>query len=249
MKIVDDACHALGTSHIAQDATRSFAGQNAFCDLSVFSFHPVKAIAMGEGGAVTANDPDLAARLARLRNHGMTREDGAFRNTAEAFDESGHANPWYYELPEPGFNWRANDMQCALGLSQLSKIERFLAARRALAAQYDALLAPFAPRLRPVARTRTCLPALHLYAALIDFAACGVSRAETMRRLAEAGIGTQVHYFPVHRQPYYASRFATPELHDAERYYARVLSLPFFASMTREDPPRVVEVLTDILGL
>jgi UDP-4-amino-4,6-dideoxy-N-acetyl-beta-L-altrosamine transaminase len=249
LKIVDDACHALGASHIAADSTRSLVGQNEFCDLSVFSFHPVKAIAMGEGGAVTTNDPQWAARLKRLRNHGMTREAGEFAQVADAFDEAGRVNPWYYELPEPGFNWRASDLQCALGLSQLAKLERFLKTRRALAAQYDALLAPYAPLLKPVARQRSCLPAWHLYAVLIDFAACGVSRAETMRRLAEAGIGSQVHYFPVHRQPYYVARYATPALAGAERYYARALSLPFFASMTRDDPVRVVRDLMRILNL
>jgi UDP-4-amino-4,6-dideoxy-N-acetyl-beta-L-altrosamine transaminase len=249
LKIIDDACHALGASYIATDSSRSLIGQNEFCDLSVFSFHPVKAIAMGEGGAVTTNDPQWAARLWRQRNHGMTREACDFEQAADAFDETGRANPWYYELPEPGFNWRASDLQCALGLSQLSKLQRFLKTRRALAAQYDALLAPYAPLIKPIARQRECLPAWHLYVALIDFAACGISRAKTMRRLAEAGIGSQVHYFPVYRQPYYAARYSTPELAGAERYYAHALSLPFFASMTREDPVRVVRSLTQILNL
>lgn len=248
LKIVDDACHALGARYVAKDGTQSLIGQNAFCDLSVFSFHPVKAIAMGEGGAVTTNDPDMAAKLARLRNHGMTREAGDFRNAADAFDTNGAANPWYYELPEPGFNWRACDLQCALGLSQIKKLDRFLKSRRSLAAQYDAQLTGFSPRLKPIARTRTCLPAWHLYAVSIDFAGLGIARAETMRRLAKAGIGSQVHYFPVHRQPYYAERYATAALAGAERYYARALSLPFFASMPRGDVARVTQALGQILG-
>jgi UDP-4-amino-4,6-dideoxy-N-acetyl-beta-L-altrosamine transaminase len=249
MKIVDDACHALGAHYVAKDGTKSLIGQNAFCDASVFSFHPVKAIAMGEGGAVTTNDPALAGKLARLRNHGMTRDAGEFRHMADAFDDVGRANPWYYELSEPGFNWRVSDMQCALGLSQLKKLDRFLKARRALAAQYDAKLTAFAPHLKPIARHRTCLPAWHLYAVSIDFEALGIGRAETMRRLAKAGIGSQVHYFPVHRQPYYAKRYATAALAGAERYYARALSLPFFASMSRDDTARVTDALTEILGL
>ena len=120
--IVDDACHTLGAAFVANDGSVSNMGSNRFADLSVFSFHPVKAIAMGEGGAVTANDSALAKRLVRARNHGMTRDADDFTNADEAFDESGEANPWYYELTEPEFNWRANDIQCALGLSQLNNL-------------------------------------------------------------------------------------------------------------------------------
>ena len=184
LKIVDDACHALGTAYVAEDGTASPIGANAFSDLSVFSFHPVKAIAMGEGGAVTTNDPESPPRLMRARNHGMTRDAREFANADDAFDADGCANPWYYELVEPGFNWRATDIQCALGLSQLAKLDRFLARRRALAAAYDELLAPYAPRLKPVARQRNCLPAWHLYAVLIDFPSL---RHDARRVHAQAG--------------------------------------------------------------
>lgn len=248
MKIVDDACHALGTCYRTSDGSLKQAGDNAFSDLTVFSFHPVKAIAMGEGGAVTTTDAGLDAALKRERNHGMTREPEDF-TAPDAFEASGHANPWYYELVEPGFNWRANDIQCALGLSQLGKLERFAARRRALAAAYDALLAPLAPHLKPVAKTWACRPNLHLYPVLIDFEACGLGRAELMARLAAEHIGSQVHYFPVHRQRYYARRYGPLTLPGAERYYARVLSLPFFAAMTIRDVERVVAALTRLLGL
>ena len=248
LKIVDDACHALGAAYIANNGTGSLIGENAFCDLSVFSFHPVKAIAMGEGGAVTTNDPDIADRLMRMRNHGMTRDAGEFANVRGAFAADGRPNPWYYELVEPGFNWRANDIQCALGLSQLAKLDRFLGRRRALAAVYDELLAPYTPRLRPVARQKSCLPAWHLYAVQIDFPSFGLTRAHFMRALAEEGIGSQVHYFPVHRQRFYAERYGVALLAGADRYYARALSLPFFASMNEDDVARVVRVMTNILG-
>jgi dTDP-4-amino-4,6-dideoxygalactose transaminase len=179
----------------------------------------------------------------------MTREPGDFVNRDDAFDETGAPNPWYYELIEPEFNWRANDIQCALGISQLGKFGRFVARRRAIAAAYDSLFAPFAPILRPLARTRRALPAWHLYVVRIDFAAAGISRAKLMRDLAARGVGTQVHYFPVHRQPYYAQRFETPELPGADRYYEQVLSLPLFASMTQDDAEAVVNALTICLGL
>jgi UDP-4-amino-4,6-dideoxy-N-acetyl-beta-L-altrosamine transaminase len=247
-RIVDDACHAIGTGFVAEDGSLSQIGSNTFCDLSVFSFHPVKTIAMGEGGAVTTNDPELAQRLMRARSHGMTRNPAQFENTADAFDADGSPNPWYYELIEPEFNWRANDIQCALGCSQLGKLSRFVARRRLLAASYDALLAPLAPLVRPAARTRPSLPAWHLYASRIDFSRAGVSRAALMRELAKDGIGSQVHYFPVHRQPYYARRYGGLSLPGAERYYARCLSLPLFASMDTADVARVVSALGNILG-
>jgi UDP-4-amino-4,6-dideoxy-N-acetyl-beta-L-altrosamine transaminase len=249
LKIVDDACHALGTAYFAANGAPKLIGENAFCDMSVFSFHPVKAIAMGEGGAVTTNDPNIAAILSRTRNHGMTRDAKEFANAKDAFEAGNCPNPWYYELVEPGFNWRATDIQCALGLSQLAKLERFLARRRALATVYDELLAPYAPRLRPVARQENCLPALHLYAVGIDFPSFGLTRAAFMRALAEEGIGSQVHYFPVHRQRYYAECYGVANLPGADRYYARALSLPFFASMNEDDVERVVRTTTKILSL
>ena len=247
-KIVEDACHAIGTGFVAEDGSLTQIGANAFSDLTVFSFHPVKTIAMGEGGAVTTNDPEMAARLARARNHGMTRRPDDFVNVEDAFDADGTPNPWYYELVEPEFNWRANDIQCALGLSQLGKLGRFVTRRRALAAAYDAQLTPLSPLARPAARTRASLPAWHLYAAQIDFERAGVSRATVMRELAKDGIGSQVHYFPVHRQPYYARRYGAHTLPGADRYYERCLSLPLFASMSLDDVARVTSALANILG-
>jgi dTDP-4-amino-4,6-dideoxygalactose transaminase len=248
MKIVDDACHAIGTGYVANDGSVNQIGSNAYCDMTVFSFHPVKAIAMGEGGAVTTNDPELAKRLVRARNHGMTREASEFENANDAFDESGAANPWYYECTQPEFNWRANDIQCALGLSQIAKLGRFVTRRRALAAAYDSAFAPLAPLVRPLARTRSCLPAWHLYVARIDFERAGISRGRFMRMLAERGIGSQVHYYPVHRQPYYAKRYGALSLPGTDRYYDRALSLPLFASMSIGDAERVVQTVGALLG-
>lgn len=247
LKIVDDACHALGASYVgAKGASR--IGGNALCDMSVFSFHPVKAIAMGEGGAVTTNDPQMARRLMRARNHGMTRDAEDFTMPDRAFDADGGANPWYYELVEPQFNWRANDIQCALGLSQLGKLDRFLARRRAIVAAYDALLEPYAPIVKPLARMRQCLPAWHLYVARIDFKAAGITRGALMRALAADGIGTQVHYVPLHRQPYFAQRFPAT-LPGADLYYAKALSLPLSAAMDVADAERVVAALVRHLAL
>ena len=247
LKILDDASHAIGTRYRIGGGEK-YVGENALSDMTIFSFHPVKTVTMGEGGAVTTNDPQWAEALALHRSHGMTRDAALFETEADAFGGSGAPNPWYYELTEPGFNWRATDIQCALGLSQLAKLTRFAARRRALAAAYDSLLAPLAPLLRPVAHS-DCQPTLHLYPVLIDFAAAGLSRAEAMARLAAEGIGSQVHYYPVHRQRYYAARYGRTDLPGADAYYARALSLPFYAAMTISDVARVAASLKRVFRL
>jgi UDP-4-amino-4,6-dideoxy-N-acetyl-beta-L-altrosamine transaminase len=248
LKIVDDACHAIGAEYVARDGTRRAIGCNAFCDMSVFSFHPVKTITMGEGGAVSTNDKNLAQALRLARNHGLTRDPTDFVRPADAFDKNGAPNPWYYELTAPGFNFRATDFQCALGLSQLTKLDRFVARRRQLSELYDAALSPLAPLLRTTKREENCRPAWHLYVALVDFAALGIERAKFMRALAADGIGSQIHYIPLHRQPYYAERYGPQTLPGAEEYYARALSLPLFATMRDADVARVVRSLKNILG-
>ncbi len=235
--IVEDACHAVGGAGI---------GACAHSDMAVFSLHPVKTITAGEGGVVATQQPALAERLARLRNHGMVREPAAFTEKDQAFDAAGAANPWYYEMPEPGFNYRLTDIQAALAISQLKKLAAFVARRQALAARYDRALARLAPAVRPVPRAGT--PALHLYAVLIDFAGTGRSRAEVMRRLRADGIGTQVHYVPVHRQPYYRARYGRLDLRGADAYYARTLSLPLFPAMADGDVDRVADALARAIG-
>ena len=249
LKIVDDACHALGAEYVTGNGDIARAGANMFSDMTVFSFHPVKTIAMGEGGAVTTNDAAMAQALILARNHGMTRNAEEFYNEDDAFDADGHANPWYYECQEPNFNWRANDIQCALGVSQLAKLDRFVSRRRRLAATYDGLLSNYAPVIKPILRTRQCLPAWHLYVVRIDFEKLGIPRSKLMRSLSAEGIGTQVHYYPVHRQPYYARRYPGTDLPNADLYYARCLSLPLSAAMDEGDAERAVEALTRNLGL
>ena len=245
--VVDDACHAIGAT-FDSPVGASRVGDGAHAAMSTFSFHPVKTVAMGEGGAVTTNDPSLADRLRRLRNHGMTRNPDQFTEREQAFD-AGTPNPWYYEMPDPGHNFRASDLHCALGASQLSKLHRFVADRQSLVDHYDQALEPLAPAIRPVERVTTCEPAWHLYVALVDFDALGRSRADVMRRLSERGIATQVHYLPVNRQPYYRRRYGSLELAGADAYYERCLTLPLFASMSMSDADRVVGELAAACGL
>lgn len=241
--VIEDACHALGTEFTADDGVTARVGTCTYSDAAVFSCHPVKTITMGEGGVVTTNDAQLADRLRNLRNHGMTRDADHFVNSDMAFDGSGAANPWYYEMHVLGLNYRASDIHCALGLSQLGKLEKFVEKRRRLVAHYDALMGPLAPIVRPLARVAGCRPGWHLYVALIDFDAAGKTRAQVMNRLGDKGIGSQVHFIPVHLQPYYRERYGDIALPGADAYYTRCLSLPLHAGMTEDDAARVVEAL------
>ncbi len=216
--------------------------------MSVFSFHPVKTIAMGEGGAITTNDPNVAARLRILRNIGMTRDPTAFQLPEQAFAADGTPNPWYYEMPVLGFNYRASAIHCGLGLSQLKKLNQFVEKRARLLAHYHDKLAPLAPMVEPLAAVPGGRPAWHLAVVRIDFAQAGISRAEVMRALHARGIGTQVHYIPVHRQPFYRQRYGDLHLPGADAYYERILTLPLFESMEPDDVDYVVTQLAAVLG-
>ena len=257
LAIVEDACHAPGATFDpganggARGAakSRSTIGDCRYGDLATFSFHPVKIIAGGEGGAVTTNDETLRAKLARFRSHGMTRDAETFVDDEHALDAAGRPNPWYYEMADVGLNYRLSDIHAGLALSQLGKLGAFVARRRALASRYDEALSDLAPQVRPVGRNERCLPAWHLYVALIDFEAAGVGRSEVMAALSEQGIGSQVHYFPVALQPYYRRRYGTPDLPGATAYYARCLSLPLFPAMADGDVDRVVAALRTALRL
>jgi len=150
-------------------------------------------------------------------------------------------------MPEAGFNYRASDIHCALGLSQLSKLNAFVERRRSLAAHYDEAIKPLNPIIRPLARTENCDPAWHLYPVRIDFAALGRDRGAVMNWLKAKGIGTQVHYIPVHTQPYYRGRYGEIALPGAQAYYESTLSIPLFPSMSDSDADRVVEALSELV--
>ena len=241
--VVEDACHALGSL----DEHGSAAGACVWSDAAVFSFHPVKTIATGEGGMTTLNDPARDARMRRLRNHGVTRDDELMSEPG-SFAADGEPNPWSYEQLELGFNYRMNEMQAALGLSQLGKLDRFVGRRRSLAARYDRLLARFGGRVRPVATPAGQNPSPHIYTVLIDFEALGLDRAAMMRALVSKGVGTQVHYIPLYRQPFFRARYGEMRLAGAEAYYARCLALPLFPAMADAHVDQVVLALAEVLG-
>ena len=236
LTVIEDAAHALGASH-----GPTTIGDCARSAMAIFSFHPVKHVTTGEGGAITTNDPALAEAMARFRNHGMVRDADALRSPSPG--------PWYYEQQALGFNYRITDIQCALGISQMAKLERFVARRRALAARYDERLAAL-DGVEPVAvGTANTRSAYHLYAVLVDFERLGHTRAELVAGLRARGILTQVHYIPVPSQPYYVDRGTDPSAYPgAQAYYARALSVPLYPAMTDADVDRVVEALAACLA-
>lgn len=240
--VLDDACHALGTRVTDQHGAWQ-VGDGKWSDASAFSFHPVKTVAVGEGGAVTTQDAQFASRMRSARSHGMRRDPASWTRSDLAVAPDGTPNPWYYEMHEVGFNYRLPDLACALGASQLAKLERFVDRRAALVAEYDRHLADLSPLVRRVATPNTQKPGWHLCSVLIDFEAAGADRATVMRRLLDSGVGSQVHYIPVPWQPYYRERYGDTGLPGASAYYARTLSLPLFPSMTDGDVAHVMRAL------
>ncbi len=238
LAIVEDACHSLGAPGI---------GSTPHSRAAIFSTHPVKAIATAEGGVATTADADLARRMRMIRAHGIERDPARLRNRDLAFGPDGEPNPWYHEMPEIGWGYRLPDLLCALGQSQLRKLEGFYRRRCEIAALYDELLRPLAPALRPITRRAGSLHGWHLYAVLIDFDALKTHRAAVMRALRAKGIGTQVHYIPLYWQPYYRDRYGEISLPGAEAYYRRCLSLPIFPMMSDADVEWTVAALRSTL--
>jgi perosamine synthetase len=221
--MIEDACHALG----AEYRGRTVGG---IADMSVFSFHPVKHLATGEGGMVTTNNADLAETLRRFRNHGIS-SDARQRQSA---------GQWHYEMVLLGFNYRLTDIACALGLSQLKKLETNLARRRDIAARYTDAFRDFPAVIPPSVRSEAN-PAWHLYPLRLD-ANLTADRAQVFRALRAENIGVNVHYIPVHLHPYYRDRFGYRggEYPVAEDAYRRLISLPMFHGMTDHDVEDVI---------
>tara|TARA_R110000782_G_scaffold67650_6_gene136638 strand:+ start:15714 stop:16889 length:1176 start_codon:yes stop_codon:yes gene_type:complete len=224
--IIEDGCHALGGTY--EDG--SPIGGCSYSHMTVFSFHPVKPITTAEGGIVTTNADDLAGKLRALRSHGIERNPESFVQA-----DGGEARPWYYEQQFLGFNYRMTELQAALGLNQLPKLPGFLERRRRIAAFYDDRFRTLAhvalPQSRPDQRARS---GMHLYLLDIDFKKRNMQRGAFMQSLRDVGIGTQVHYIPVHRQPYHQRLLGGGdfEFPNAERHYQTTLSIPLFPSMS-----------------
>lgn len=225
--VIEDAAHAIGSSY--PDGKK--VGCCAYSAMTTFSFHPVKTITSGEGGMVTTNDPYLYYSLKRSRNNGIERQ-------------SGHPNPWLYDVIEITGNFNFTDIQAALGLSQLSKLDAFASKRRELVLAYREALRDV-PHIKLFSADHDSATCYHLMVVQIDFEALKISRAELMEKLREKGIGTQVHYIPVYRHSFFTKKSGDISQHfpETEAYYAQALSLPLFPSMTVEDVNRVVNAI------
>lgn len=241
--VIEDAAHALGATY--PDGKR--VGCCAHSLMTIFSFHPVKAIAAGEGGMITTNDDAVYRRLLRLRSHGINKLNDPLLLKDQAYTD-GVPNPWYYEMQELGFHYRITDIQCALGISQLGKLESFLERRRSIVKRYDAELSEVS-HLRPAQRSGREKSGHHLYVVQIDFESAGISRAQLMMVLREQGIGTQVHYIPVPMQPIYIAQGSQIALcPHARSYYEQALSIPLYCSLSDSEQTHVISVLKELLG-
>lgn len=231
-RILEDASHATGASYLGQPVG------SAYADATVFSFHAVKIITTGEGGLIATQDEALAKKCRLLRSHGMTREASDLTRRAEG--------SWFYEQQLLGFNYRLTDVQAALGQSQLSRMKAMHAARAVLADRYDERLAGLALLLP--ARFADRESAWHLYAVEIDASRTTRTRAHVFEYMRATGIGVNVHYIPIHTQPYYARLgFKIGDFPASERYYAQALSLPLFPTLTEEKQDYVVSALAAAL--
>lgn len=234
--VIEDAAHALGSSF--SDGRK--VGCCAWSDMTIFSFHPAKQITTGEGGMVTTNDPELDYRLRLYRNNGIVRDSAHLQ---------GEAAPWYYEVQEISGNYNFTDFQAALGLSQLKRLDASISKRRQLVKVYRSLLKDV-PHLHLFTDRFDENVSFHLFVVQIDFSAYKITRASVMEKLKLKGIGTQVHYIPLYRHPFF-QKYSAADLEgyfpEMERYYAEALSLPLYPDLSEEDVYRVCKELKNAL--
>ncbi len=255
-QIIEDACHILGGHIFAptyqpMQKPTSPAGNCHFSDFTVFSLHAVKNITTGEGGIVTCKDKKQAEKMRSWRSHGIVRDANLYQMPQNS------SQPWYHEMQDLGSNYRMSDFAAALGRSQLAKLPRFIAERAQIYQYYQENLQNFAPKIRLLQQMNTGIPAWHLCVALIDFQALPISRASLMQKLRIDNIGTQVHYIPLYRQPFFAKKYPKIGLENnfanqfkgAEKYYASALSLPLFPGLMKTDVARICAKLVEHLGL
>jgi UDP-4-amino-4,6-dideoxy-N-acetyl-beta-L-altrosamine transaminase len=228
-KIIEDASHAIGGRYKDEPV-----GNCRYSDITVFSFHPVKIITTGEGGMVLTNNVQLAKRTQLLRSHGITRDAADMTHAPDG--------PWYYQQVDLGFNYRMTDIQAALGLSQMQRLDEFVDRRHAIAKRYDQLLADFSV-ITPWQHADS-YSGFHLYVIRLKLAKIGKTHRQVFEVLCAASIGVNLHYIPVHRQPYYERLgFKAGHCPEAEQYYAEAISLPMYPGLTEAQQNKVIEVL------
>jgi len=231
--VIEDASHALGATYKGRKV-------GSISDMTVFSFHPVKIITTGEGGAVTTNNPEFYERLKLFRTHGITKDSRKFVNESHG--------GWYHEMQELGYNYRLTDFQCALGLSQLQRIDLFLELRKEIVEQYDSAFRDMPELTIPKIDYPDRTSAWHLYVIQLNLDKLKVGRREIYDALRAEGIGVQVHYIPVHYHPYYQQLgYKKGDYPVAEAYYERCLSLPIFPKMNEKDVSDVIQAVNKVL--
>lgn len=234
-RVIEDASHAIGGKYQGE-----FIGNCRYSDITVFSFHPVKIITTAEGGMALTNDAALAERMALLRSHGITREASKMTHESDG--------PWYYQQIDLGFNYRMTELQAALGVTQLERLDQYVARRHELARRYDQLLAGLAvttPWQHPDSYS-----GLHLYVIRLQLEKLRSSHRQVFESLREQGIGVNLHYIPVHTQPYYQRMgFQIGDFPEAEGYYREAISLPMFQTMTDQQQDEVIAALHKALEI
>ncbi|MNZ77306.1 UDP-4-amino-4-deoxy-L-arabinose--oxoglutarate aminotransferase [compost metagenome] len=232
-KVVEDASHAIGGKYQGE-----FIGNCRYSDITVFSFHPVKIITTAEGGMALTNDAELANKMALLRSHGITRDPAQMTHEADG--------PWYYQQIDLGFNYRMTELQAALGVTQMERLDQYVARRHQLARRYDDLLASL-PLSTPWQHPDS-YSGLHLYVICLRLEQIGKTHRQVFESLRELGIGVNLHYIPVHTQPYYQRMgFQAGDFPEAESYYAEAISLPMFQTMSEEQQDQVIAALREAL--
>jgi UDP-4-amino-4,6-dideoxy-N-acetyl-beta-L-altrosamine transaminase len=232
-KIIEDASHAIGGKYKGE-----FIGSGRYSDITVFSFHPVKIITTAEGGMALTNNAELANKMALLRSHGITRDVAQMTHSPDG--------PWYYQQIDLGFNYRMTDLQAALGLSQMARLDQYVARRHELATRYDTLLADL-PLVRPYQHPEG-YSGLHLYVIRMKLDQIAKTHLQVFEALRESGIAVNLHYIPVHIHPYYQQMgFKLGDFPEAERYYAEAISLPMFQTLTEPQQNKVAAALKKAL--
>lgn len=235
--VIEDAAHALGSSYLSGEKI----GSCAWSDMTIFSFHPVKNITTGEGGMVTTNDENLYRRLKLFRNNGIEKDPAYLENSPE---------PWYYEVQDLSGNYNFTEFQAALGLSQMARLDQFIEKKRLLMKTYRELLKNV-PHIKMFAESYDARTAYHLCVLQIDFNAFKTTRSQVMNKLREKNIGSQVHYIPVYKHPYFKKLCGdlSDYFPEVEVYYQQALSVPFYYDLRVEDVERVVKNLKQALSI